>query len=174
MLSWKLEIHWCVCVRVHVSMVSSTACSYLLTETRGMDLGPTSLKFVLKLTLKFILIYQEHHIIILICYCFLKTRSIVHWSLPSGRWCLVDLWHALWKASNSIIELNLELSCNILKFNLSWLDVVVACCLFCSTRTVWLSFVFLFFGLLDPPIEKACYYLKEKHATKSCVAPVVL
>jgi len=24
--------------------------------------------------------------------------------------------------------------------------------------------------LLDPPIEKACYYLEEKHATKSCVA----
>jgi hypothetical protein len=24
--------------------------------------------------------------------------------------------------------------------------------------------------LLDPPIEKACCYLEEKHATKSCVA----
>ena len=35
------------------------------------------------------------------------------------------------------------------------------------------SACFVFCGkldLLDPPIEKACYYLKGKHVTKSCVA----
>ncbi len=32
------------------------------------------------------------------------------------------------------------------------------------------SLICLKLDLLDPPIEKACYYLEEKHVTKSCVA----
>ena len=50
-------------------------------------------------------------------------------------------------------------------------SVLFCSVLFCSV--LFCSACFVFCGkldLLDPPIEKACYYLEEKHVTKSCVA----